>query len=279
MQNLGGPSCFFVSSFLGTWPSSAFKKDAADATMDADHRQYMLTRLRPLAEKLGPQGPAAWKWVSLKSHLAQQFNDRHLENQRTEILELFIECLSEQGQLPYKSAPIIPQSATSSSGCASFTPPSSSVPQSYMMEAQLSSRSTPTNASSKSTVDDGFIRITPTTYDGARFSYSWNKEENFVGWHILKRNELLAQVKDNKIWLTFFLESKPKKSYKLEFRTKKKASFDVSLGTKWKDEGEEEADESTIKGVVRRQGEFCFVPSNTIIVCSSNTCSCRTSVQ
>lgn len=77
--------------------------------------------------------------------------------------------------------------------------------------------------------------------------------------HILKRNELVHQLQNNKIWLTFFLESKQKKSYKLEFRAKKKAGFDISLGTRWRDEGED-VDESSMEGVVSRpvNGEWSF---------------------
>jgi hypothetical protein len=99
-------------------------------------------------------------------------------------------------------------------------------------------------------VDEGFIRTNQTTCVGARFSYSC-KDENRIGWSFLNDSELLSQAANNRITLTFWLESKPKKSYKLDFQIKKKASFDVSLGAYW-NKATEDGDENTTGVVIKR---------------------------
>jgi hypothetical protein len=228
--------------------------------MEPEECGYMLTLLRPFAEEAPNLGADACKWESVRGRLAQRFNESYLDRHSTQIFDLFVNCLLTHIPSDNSSFSVLSQKARVPPTYASAAPPASSS-LSQSIEGQSPSRLSP-SATSKPTVDEGFIRIGDGVYDGARFSYSW-KEDNIVGWHILKRNELLPQVQQNKIWLTFFLESKPKKTYKLEFKTKKKASFDVSLGTKWKDEGEA-AEENVSEAMVRRplNGRSPLVHSN-----------------
>lgn len=190
--------------------------------MDQEERESMLTVLRPLARKLGPLGREAYRWPSLQSHLTR-FDGQYLKQNSTTILELFLDCLDNSA----------PPSTVSANSYRETTPHNATLGTS---SAIPSTSAIDNDASSFNKVDDGFIQTT--NLRGARFSYS-DREDNLVGFHILKRYDLVSEIKNNRIILTFFLQPRPKRSYKLEFKIKKKASFDVQLGSKWEDEGEE----------------------------------------
>ncbi|KAF8859449.1 hypothetical protein BDZ45DRAFT_725209 [Acephala macrosclerotiorum] len=191
--------------------------------MDQDERESMLTVLRSLARKLGPLERKEHRWGSLRGHLTERFNEKYLDKHSTTILDLFHDCLDSIGS----------SSTTSANSYRQTAPPDATLAASL-----LSSTSAMGNdPSSFIKVDDGFIQTT-TALQGARFSYS-DREDNLVGWHILKRYDLVSEVKNNRVTLTFFLQSRRKRTYKLEFKTKRKASFDVQLGSRWEDEGEE----------------------------------------
>lgn len=182
----------------------------------------MLTVLRPLAQRLGPLGRKLHRWESLRGHLAERFSEKFLDKHSTFILDLFHDCLESNGSSSTASANSYRQTA---------------LPNTTLTASALSISAIGNDPSSFIKVDDGFIQTT-TGLQGARFSYS-DREDNLVGLHILKRYDLMSGVKNGKIILTFLLQARRKRSYRLEFKIKKKASFDVQLGSKWEDEGED----------------------------------------
>jgi len=224
--------------------------------MNQSDREYMLTILHPLADELRPLGPSTRKPSRLIDHLAQRskYNRKFLEQHQMDIYHLFSECLIENVDMNSTSALSLSQTAFSPATLTLPTPAAASLPLlsqslSQSIEGQ-SSRPTTKSPVPKSRVDEGFIRTNLTACVGARFSYSC-KDDNWIGWSFLNDNGLLSQVENSKITLTFWLESRPKKSYKLEFRIRKRATFDVSLGTNWNHEAED-GDENTTGVMIKR---------------------------
>ena len=81
-------------------------------------------------------------------------------------------------------------------------------------------------------VDNGFIQTTQTTSFGARFCHSGD-DDNMISWDFLHENGLLPQTADGRITLSFWLDSQPETTYKLEFKVVRIPSFNVSLGIYW----------------------------------------------
>jgi hypothetical protein len=183
-----------------------------------------------------------------------KFSENYLNGNKTEILELFTQCLGEPLDATSRSAPIL-----------QTVPPvtSAAAPLPSLSRRSQENQSTRPVMHSKTQVDDGFIRIPNTTeVFGARFSYS-NRECSRIGHNLLDREGLLPRIKNSKIELVFWLfDLRPKKSYKIEFVVQKQASFDVSLGKNWNQEEEEDASQSLSPWTVRRPpiSEFTLSP-------------------
>jgi hypothetical protein len=234
--------------------------------MEQSDCDYVLTILRPLADELRPLGPSAREPTILIDHLERKskFNRNFLEQHQVQIYYLFSECLIGSYDMNATCTPSLPYAVFSPASPPLPRPSAPSAPsqsklKSQSTEYQSSERTSESTILKPKVVDEGFIRTNLTTCVGARFSYSWKNENNRIGWAFLRENELLSQAENNKIKLTFWLESRPKKSYRLEFRIQKKASFDVSLGTNWNREAED-GDENTIGVMIKR------IPSGKLTV-------------
>jgi len=235
-------------------------QNAVDATMDTPDSEYLLTRLRGLANNLRQPGTTKWdfKWDSLKDYLIRtpkfKFNEGYLDDNRTQITEQCLQCLADSLTAVTTFAPAIQQTATA---VAQGTDMSS------LLSENQPNRLVPNK---KAQVDDGFIRI-PNKLDpcGARFSYS-NKDYSRISRDFVDREGLLPLVGENKtIILVFWLHDlRPKKSYKIEFKVQKQAQFDVSLGKNWNQEKcnleEESASQNLSTLTIRRTspGGFTF---------------------
>jgi hypothetical protein len=199
--------------------------------MDTPDSEYLLMRLRYLANQLRQPGAAKWdsKWDSLKEYLIRtpkfKFVESYLDDNRTQITELCLQCIVESLSAVPSLVPAIQQTSAMAQGA---------VVPSVFPENQPN-RLVP---SKKAQVDDGFIRI-PNKTDpvGARFSYS-NKDYSRISRDFVDREGLLPPVGENKmVTLVFWLHDlRPKKSYKIEFKVQKQAQFDVSLGKNWNQE-------------------------------------------
>lgn len=176
--------------------------------MDQPDRDYLMTLLPGIADELLPKGLAhALKWENLKACLDKRskYKSGWLETCQDDILKLYLPCLTGN-----------PCSASDSRSASTL----------------------PSRPANNPKVEDGFIRISPKEYFGARFSKTWKSEDNWVGLDLLEDNNISHKVLKDRIELSFWMgeADEAKKSYRRTFRVKKDAKFDVQLGKNWEQE-------------------------------------------